>query len=95
MKGEFARGAVVRWQDVPEPRRHALNLAERLDITAPLNQDGERCPWPWEPQLLVNVAIGMYHCSYCGEMCIAGVEHPDFTGFDEDYAEYVRTHPNG
>ena len=28
------------------------------------------------PELLVSQPIGMYHCPYCGEMCLAGMDHP-------------------
>lgn len=55
-----------------------LDLSTRLDITAPLNELGERCPWPWEPQQLVGVPMGQYHCGYCGAMVIAGVPHLDY-----------------
>ena len=56
-----------------------LDLSKRLDITAPLNEVGERCPWPWDPQQLVGQPIGQYHCPYCGAMCIAGVQHLDYS----------------
>lgn len=55
-----------------------LNLAVRTDIWAPLNEAGERCPWPWEPQQLVGMPIGMYHCAFCGAMVLAGVPHIDY-----------------
>lgn len=80
-----------RWQDItPEEARGdategrpAINLAVRLDITAPLNEMGERCPWPWEPQLLVGAPMGQYHCPYCGAMVMAGIEHIDYTEISE------------
>lgn len=68
------------WQDISpaEAEADALNLAVHTDITAPLNEAGERCPWPWEPQQLVGVPLGQYHCRWCGAMCVAGVPHPDY-----------------
>jgi hypothetical protein len=66
------------WRDIEPVDATDINLAERLDITAPLNEAGERCPWPWEPQQLVGVPMGQYHCRYCGAMCVAGVAHPDY-----------------
>lgn len=77
---------LIRWQDItpeealgdPAEGRLPINLAERLDITAPLNEMGERCPWPWDPQRLVGAPIGQYHCPYCGAMVMAGVEHIDY-----------------
>jgi hypothetical protein len=34
--------------------------------------------WPWEAQQLVGVPMGMFHCNYCGAMCVAGLPHPDW-----------------
>ena len=55
-----------------------LNLSVRLDIEAPLNEMGERCSWPWDPQLLVGCPIGQYRCPFCRAMVIAGVPHLDY-----------------
>lgn len=68
----------TRWQDIAPADAAAIDLTERLDITAPRNENGERCPWPWEPQQLVGVPMGQYHCGYCGAMVLAGVEHLDY-----------------
>lgn len=57
----------------------ALNITlPHPDIQGPLTTDGKPCPWPWEPQQLTGVALGMYHCPYCGEMAVAGMPHPDY-----------------
>ena len=74
------------WKDIEPADAVNLNLAEDLSIDAPLNESGERCPWPWDPQQLTGVPMGMYHCEYCGAMCIAGVPHPDYRERDEDQA---------
>lgn len=44
---------------------------------APLNEMGEPCPWPWDPQQLSGAPIGQYHCPYCGGMQLAGLKHLD------------------
>jgi hypothetical protein len=49
------------------------------DIAGPVNEEGTFCPWPWEPQQMVGVPMGQYHCGYCGTMAIAGLPHPDYT----------------
>lgn len=56
-----------------------LDLSQRLDIEAPKNELGQRCPWPWEPQQLAGAPIGQYHCPYCGAMVVAGVAHLDYS----------------
>lgn len=68
-----------RWQDVAPADAVGINLTKDFSITAPLNEEGERCPWPWEPQQLVGSPLGQYHCLYCGAMCVAGVEHPEYS----------------
>lgn len=69
---------MIRWQDIEPKDAVDLDLEQRLDITAPLNEAGERCPWPWDPQQLKGAPIGQYHCKYCGAMVLAGVEHLDY-----------------
>lgn len=75
---------MINWFDIRPEDAQALNLARDPDIMAPLNEMGERCPWPWEPQQLVGVPMGQYHCGYCGAMVLAGVPHLDYTGYDND-----------
>jgi hypothetical protein len=77
----------MRWDEISPADAKDINLAVRLDIDAPLNEAGERCPWPWEPQLLVGAPMGQYHCPWCGAMCIAGIAHPDYSvepPYDQD-----------
>jgi hypothetical protein len=74
----IAQGAPRSWRDIAPEDATDINLATDLSIDAPLNEEGERCPWPWEPQQLVGVPMGQYHCEYCGAMCVAGVPHPDY-----------------
>jgi hypothetical protein len=70
----------MKWTDfTPEQAaEQKLNLAVRPDIEAPLNEMGERCPWPWEPQQLGGAPMGQYHCPYCGAMVMAGIPHIDY-----------------
>jgi hypothetical protein len=70
----------VHWHDIEPADAVSLNLRERLDIQAPLNELGERCPWPWDPQQLKGVPMGQYHCPYCDAMVLAGLPHPDYGG---------------
>lgn len=92
-----------KWTDYT-PQQAAdlkLNLLERLDIEAPENEMGERCPWPWDPQQLVGVPLGQYHCPYCGAMVLAGSPHPDYKDFDwdayyvaQDHNEFIDSNPS-
>lgn len=68
----------MRWFDITPADAVTLDLSQRTDIDAPLNEAGERCPWPWEPQQLTGVPMGQYHCRYCGAMVIAGIAHLDY-----------------
>lgn len=70
----------VSWKDITpeEAVDRQLDLSIDLDIDAPHNENGERCPWPWEPQQLIGVPLGQYHCPYCGAMVVAGCSHPDY-----------------
>lgn len=68
----------MKWYDIAPADAVDLDLSKQLDIDAPLTMDGRRCPWPWEPQQLVGVPIGQFHCRYCGEIVVAGVPHLDY-----------------
>ena len=68
------------WRDFTPAEAVDLNLLERLDIEAPLNELGERCPWPWEPEQLTRAPMGQYRCPYCGAMVVAGMRHVDYRG---------------
>ena len=78
------------WTEI-EPKDAVDIKLPRDDIRGPLNELGEPCPWPWEPQQLTGAAFGQYHCGYCGGMQMAGLAHLDWTddeanpgGFDEN-----------
>ncbi len=47
-------------------------------IEGPLNENGDECPWPWDPIQLKGAPLGQYHCPYCGAMVIAGQDHIDY-----------------
>lgn len=74
----------VHWTSIAPKDATDIDLTERIDITAPLNETGERCPWPWEPQQLVNVPIGQYRCGFCGAMVVAGIPHVDYAPVNEN-----------
>lgn len=63
------------WWDITPVNAMKLDLHKRHDIVAPLNELGERCPWPWDPQQLAGVADTLYPCWYCGAICVAGAPH--------------------
>lgn len=44
-----------------------------------------KCSYDPKP---VTGPIGMFHCPDCGDMVIAGFEHPDMDEVDKRYAEY-------
>lgn len=56
-----------------------LSLDDHPEIVAPRNENGERCPWPWEPQQLKHAPMGQYRCRYCGAMVMAGLPHLDYS----------------
>jgi hypothetical protein len=73
---------IPHWTDYTPEQATEINLAVRYDIIAPLNELGERCPWPWEPEQLAGAPIGQYHCPYCGAMVLAGARHLDYADAD-------------
>lgn len=74
---------VRQWYEIDPKDARELDLSKDLSVTAPLNEAGERCPWPWEPQQLVNAPLGQYHCGYCGAMVMAGIRHIDYAELEE------------
>lgn len=81
--GELAGGAppeppVAVWWHTIAPADAAEIVLPMPGITGPLNERGLPCPWPWEPQQLVGVPLGQYHCPYCGAGVLAGERHPDY-----------------
>lgn len=73
----------MHWSEI-EPK-DAVNISlPTEDIAAPINEEGEPCPWPWEPQQLKGAPLGQFHCSYCGGMQVAGIPHLDWTDSDTD-----------
>lgn len=67
-----------RWQDIDPADAAGIDLRERSDITAPLNELGERCPWPWEPQQLIGAPLAPYGCPFCGALVLGGRPHIDY-----------------
>jgi hypothetical protein len=74
---------VTRWQDIDPDAAAGINLRQRADITAPINEAGERCPWPWESQRHTAPPTDdphdpYYKCPHCGATVAAGAEHIDY-----------------
>lgn len=82
IKPDIKGRGLMKWSDISPKDAVNLDLSKRLDIEAPLNEMGERCPWPWEPQQMKGVPLGQFHCSYCGAMVMAGMEHLDYKDYD-------------
>ena len=80
---------ITRWQDIAPEDAYGLILTDRGDITAPLNEAGSRCPWPWDPTRSGCDQVGKYECPYCGAAVFAGLEHVDYAfvppGWYDDY----------
>lgn len=69
---------LIDWRDITPRNATSLDLTERTWITAPVNENGDRCPWPWDSEQLAGQPIGMFHCPFCGMMVMAGMRHPDY-----------------
>jgi hypothetical protein len=65
------------WHEI-EPKDAVDIRLPTEGIQGPRDTEGDECPWPWDPQQLTGVPLGMYHCRYCGEMVMAGYRHPDY-----------------
>lgn len=76
----------MHWTELTPEQAAGLDRAALAEITMPLNELGEPCPWPWEPQQLIGVPLGQYHCPYCGGMVVAGVPHVDYRDLPDDLA---------
>lgn len=68
----------AHWTTIAPKDAVDIDLTKRPDIIGPYNEEGEPCPWPWDPQQLADAPIGQYRCPYCGAMCCAGLSHPDY-----------------
>lgn len=51
---------------------HRINTMPDVEIIQLVQSD--QCPF--EPEHLIGVALGMFHCEICGEMVVAGFPHP-------------------
>lgn len=82
-------GTPLLWYELSPEQAKDIVLPHE-GITGPLTMDDEVCPWPWDPILMAGKPIGQYHCPYCGEMVIAGMDHIDYRNFDKDYEKYMK-----
>lgn len=67
------------WSEISPSDAVGITLPHE-GIRGPMNEMGEECPWPWDPQQLVGAPIGQYHCPACGGMVVAGMPHLDHRG---------------
>lgn len=74
---------MTTWQDIAPVDAVSIDCRTRPDLNPPRNENGEVCPWPWEPGQLVGAPLGQMHCSYCGAMCMAGEPHFDWSDYDQ------------
>jgi hypothetical protein len=65
-----------RWQEIAPHDAEALTAGQD-GITAPLNEYGKRCHWPWWPQQYMMERE--CECPHCGGQVITGKQHPDFS----------------
>jgi hypothetical protein len=72
-----------RWTEI-EPADATKIQLPRDGIYGPRNENGDPCPWPWDPPQLKGAPIGQYHCPYCGAMVIAGMDHIDYAEVASD-----------
>src|SRR5213596_2743735 len=84
-------GAPMSDEDVAAKRpwheirpRDAMDLGLPHDeIQGPYNENGDECPWPWDPIQLKGAPLGQYRCPYCMAMVMAGMDHLDYGPLDE------------
>lgn len=57
-------------------RTVTIDLSTRSVLDWGSYEGRARLPCPEDPVLLRGQPIGMYHCPYCGMMCVACVPHP-------------------
>jgi hypothetical protein len=43
----------------------------------------------FDPKTYAGQPIGMFHCPECGDMVLAGMDHPDYDNIEESYQEYL------
>lgn len=68
------------WKDIT-PEQAAKEFPKGMigsDVVLPLNEVGEECPFPYDPQQLTGAPLGQYHCPYCFAMVMAGMPHIDY-----------------
>lgn len=51
----------------------------------PTTNESQRCTF--DPTAYAGLPIGMFHCPQCGEMVIAGMEHPDYSLLEDEQDE--------
>lgn len=55
-----------------------INAMSKEELDKLIAED--RCPF--EPEHMIGVPMGMFHCELCSHMCLAGVSHPRQSSLD-------------
>jgi hypothetical protein len=71
------------WSEIKPEDATQINAIADPDVIPPVNENGDECPWPWDPIQLKGAPLGQYHCPYCGAMVIAGMDHVDYRDMDD------------
>lgn len=66
---------IRRWIEF-SPDEAAKLTAGKDGVTAPLNENGDPCPWPWEIQ--TYMIQREMKCRFCGAKVIASLPHIDY-----------------
>ncbi|MFJ4828422.1 hypothetical protein ACIP79_00550 [Streptomyces sp. NPDC088747] len=66
-----------QWHDIEPADATELDLSTDLTITAPRNETGERCPWPWFSEGVAR-DLEYVRCFFCDARILAGVPHLDY-----------------
>lgn len=61
-------------------------MSEEAQVEAQEKTEKMKCQF--DPKIYAGQPIGMFHCPECGDMVLAGVEHPDMDEAEKRYAEY-------
>lgn len=84
---------MTTWHDIAPADAKTLDLREHPELGPPLNENGDPCPWPWNPQQLTGGApLGTYHCPHCAATCVAGIPHIDYR---DDYEGFLERRARG
>lgn len=76
----------MKWYNIDPGDAVDIDCTTRPDLDPPVNEAGEVCPWPWDPQQLGGQPLGQYHCPYCLAGVVAGIMHLDYREANDEQA---------